>query len=92
MTIQITDQDFDNYQPIDNHFREGTQLFETYGEELEFLLQHKREHIWTEVDGEDGVYIINGYHLANRIGYYLTTKPHDPTQDIQLCVIKNEED
>jgi hypothetical protein len=88
--VEITDEDFDAYEPIENHFQEGTQLFETYGDELEFVIQHKKEHIWTQVDGYDGIYIVNGYQLANRIGYYLTNKPHDPSKDIQLRVITEE--
>ena len=77
MTIQInTDQFFDTYKPIANQFDSnaswGGCMFETYGEELEFVMAQDPNHIWTIVDGEDDVEITNGYHLVNRIGYFVS--------------------
>ena len=77
MTIQInTDQFFDTYKPITNQFDSnaswGGCMFETYGEELEFVMAQDPNHIWTIVDGEDDVEITNGYHLVNRIGYFVS--------------------
>ena len=81
MIIQInTDQFFDTYKPITNQFDSnaswGGCMFETYGEELEFVMAQDPNHIWTIVDGEDDdVEITNGYHLVNRIGYLITEVP-----------------
>jgi hypothetical protein len=33
--------------------------------------------VWTYVDGDDGTYVTNGYHLVNRIGYFITEVPYD---------------
>jgi hypothetical protein len=68
------------YQPIQNHFdpNEGDK-FETYGEELDFVLKvayTEPKRIWTLVDGDDGnLYIASGYHLVNRINYFITHNP-----------------
>ena len=68
------------YQPIQNHFdpNEGCK-FETYGEELDYVLKiayTEPKRIWTLVDGDDGnLYITSGYHLVNRINYFITHNP-----------------
>lgn len=49
--------------------------FETYGEDLEVVRKHDAHNVWTEVDGDGGTYICAGYHLANRIQYYVTEVP-----------------
>ena len=67
----------EKYQPITNHFEENDK-FETYGEELEFVRAQDPRCIWTLVDGDDGnLYIVNGYHLVNRINYFVTEVPFE---------------
>jgi hypothetical protein len=67
----------DTFKPITNSFRvHGEDLhFETYGEEVEFVKTQDPKHIWTEVDGDSGTYIVSGWHFVNRISYYITTNP-----------------
>lgn len=74
----MTWQEFaDNFKPIKRTMPNGDEVYpyETYGEELEFVRSQPAENIWTEVDGDEGVYIINGYHLVNRIQYYVCEVP-----------------
>jgi hypothetical protein len=49
--------------------------FETYGEEYDFVKEQDPKTIWTEVDGDEGSYIVAGYHFVNRIHYYITENP-----------------
>lgn len=67
----------EKYKPIDNHLSNNTtyfydsendqeQAFETYGEELDFVLKQDDKCIWTILD--DGT-VINGYWLVNRLAY-----------------------
>lgn len=64
------------FQPIKNSFRKYDDIaFETYGEEVEFVQRTDNRHVWTEVDGDSGTYIIAGYHFVNRIQYYITNNP-----------------
>lgn len=76
------------YQPIKNHFSQPQgefadefveDKFETYGEELAYVLSianTEPARVWTLVDGDDGnLYITNGYHLVNRVNYFITKHP-----------------
>lgn len=52
--------------------------FETYGEEYEAVKQAHEVNpntVWTEVDGDEGSYIVAGWHFVNRIHYYITENP-----------------
>lgn len=68
------------YQPIQNHIDpHAGDKFETYGAELDYVLKvayTEPKRIWTLVDGDDGnLYIASGYHLVNRINYFITHNP-----------------
>lgn len=69
----------DNFKPIQNKISkypdESLIHFETYGDEVEFVKTQDNNHIWTEVDGDSGTYIISGYHFVNRVSYYITENP-----------------
>lgn len=83
------DEWFDKYHPIINEIAGDEQYqFETYGDELQYVLQQDDRHIWTEMDGDNGVYIVSGYHLVNRIQYYITTKPWKEDIEIPISIDK----
>jgi hypothetical protein len=83
------DEWFDKYQPIINEITGDEQYqFETYGDELQYVLQQDDKHIWTEMDGDQGVSIVSGYHLVNRIQYYITVKPWDDLIEIPVSIDK----
>jgi hypothetical protein len=66
----------ETFKPIKNSLRKYDDIaFETYGEEVEFVKTQDPNHIWTEVDGDSGTYIVAGWHFVNRIQYYITTNP-----------------
>jgi hypothetical protein len=66
------------YKPIENKLA-GCDKFETYGKELDYVLSianTEPARVWTLVDGDDGnLYIVSGYHLVNRINYFITQNP-----------------
>jgi len=85
--VRISEDEFEKlYKPITNHFEEASfcgWLFETYGEQLEYVRKQDSNYIWTiiEADTPDAdLVIISGYHLVNRFGYILTHKPHNGEQ------------
>ena len=93
------EMDFDEwcetYKPIVNHIDEhasfdngeGGIMFETYGDEVEFVKQQDDACIWTYGDGDDGGgYIWNGWHFVNRLGYFVTEVPCPEFTDIQVLV------
>lgn len=62
-------------------------LFETYGEELEFVRRHDPRCVWTFVDGDDGQLVVqSGYHIVNRIGYLISHNPVPDNQSIEVRI------
>jgi len=45
--------------------------FETYSPEVDLVWAKPNNLIWTEIDGDEGSYIVAGKHLVNRIQYYI---------------------
>ena len=96
--IELTEDEwFDTYKPIKNHIDPTASfdgcMFETYGEELEFIEKQKELYIWTYGDGDDGgTYIWNGFHVVNRIGYFLTEVPFDDKSITQVMIWNPEWD
>jgi len=70
---------FEQYKPVANHIDDNASfdgyMFETFGEEEHFVCTKSPEFIGTYCDGDDGTYIVSGYHLVNRIGYFITELP-----------------
>jgi hypothetical protein len=72
----------DTFKPIKNtvsKYPDDSLIhFETYGDEYDAV---KKAHeinpkiVWTEVDGDEGSYIVAGWHFVNRIHYYITENP-----------------
>lgn len=63
----------------------GGMMFETYGEEHSYVERVAPHRVWTYVDTEDGgLAIVNGYHLVNRIGYFVTEEPW--TEDVTVTL------
>ena len=88
MMIEMKEKEWaEKYQLITNHFTNDGYSFETYGEELEYVMLQDTNHIWTELDGDEGVYIVAGYHYANRIQYYISVVPWE-SDDIFVTVCK----
>ena len=83
------------YKPIKNHITgENDDKFETYGEELEFVRAQDPRAIWTLVDGDDGnLYIVDGYHLVNRVNYFVTNLPFEGEfLEVPYYIYDEEED
>ncbi|CAB4185211.1 hypothetical protein UFOVP1130_15 [uncultured Caudovirales phage] len=88
----------DKYKPVMNHLDkdaswgtddEGGVLYDYTGAEGDYVMKvasvqpHK---VWTWVDGDDGSYIVDGYHWVNRIGYFITAIPSEFDEDITIKV------
>ena len=51
----------------------GGCMYETFGEELEYVKQKNNKNIWTIVDTDgDDLLILAGFHFVNRLGYLIT--------------------
>jgi hypothetical protein len=100
--IQLTEDEwFEQFKPIPNHLDENASfndgehgyMFETYGDEVEFVKSQDSNRIWTYSDGDDGgTYISDGYHVVNRIGYFVTAVPYDDKQYYQIQLIEGRDE
>jgi hypothetical protein len=50
-------------------------MFETYGEELEFVKAQDPRNIWTYLDGDSSSLLVQGFSYVNRISYYICEVP-----------------
>jgi hypothetical protein len=80
----------EKYKPIKNPFRHDQEevMFETYGEELDFVRNRGNEYIWTWSQGDQCDIISAGYHFVNRLGYYITEVPW--TNEHDYCLLSEE--
>ena len=94
MTIEEWEEEF---IPLENQFDinasfSGT-MFETFDIELGFVLGVNSVaslKVWTYVDGDGGTYIVDGYHLVNRIGYFITQNARPDDQFYEVIVSQDE--
>ena len=87
---------YEKYTPIQNHLDENAafdgNLFETYGAEIQFVLNYDRKKVWTILEAENNIYIAAGYHLVNRLGYFITDiEWTDETEEYQFEGFEDEE-
>ena len=79
------------YAPLKNPVRkdapfDGT-MFETFGDELAFVRDQPADRIWSLVQGDDGdLYVVSGYHLVNRLGYFVTGRPVAAHETMEIAV------
>jgi len=62
-----------HYQPLTRD--DGSILFETYGDDLNKIIETKHNHIWTLLDCDGKLRIGAGYHIVNRMNYIITKYP-----------------
>lgn len=83
------------FKPVQNHISDDRGwnglMFETYGDDLQFVVAQPQNKVWTWVDSDEGTVILNGYHLVNRIGYFVTEKPWSVEQAIQVETYEESE-
>lgn len=74
----LVDEWVDTYKPIKNENNDwggDYSAFETYSPEVDFVWSKPNNLVWTEIDGDEGSYIIAGKHLVNRLQYYVCEIP-----------------
>lgn len=93
---QLADWDY-KYKPMKNHItKNDDDKFETYGEELEFvrsILKTEPNRVWTLIEGDQGLWITNGYHFVNRLNYFITEVPHEGADvEVPYYIFDEEEE
>lgn len=78
------------YQPVINASEQSSwngTMFETYGDDYATVLtvaEKEPRRVWTWVDGDGGTFIVNGFRLVNRIGYFITEKEWNVGDHIEV--------
>jgi hypothetical protein len=82
----------EKFKPIKNHFSKDPDeiMFETYGEEVEFVANYDNKYVWTNIQGDMSDLIVAGYHYVNRLGYYITEVPWEDEMDYALLSVQVE--
>lgn len=83
-----------NYIDPDSAFNQT--MFEIYGDEVEHVCDRSNtpdteRTVWTYIDGDEGTYIVDGYHIVNRIGYFITEKSADADTAYEILVDKYDD-
>jgi hypothetical protein len=70
----------EKYKPINNHLAPERScydgmMYETDGKELEFVRSQPDANVWTLVNWEREDFLIPGFHIVNRLGYFVTQIP-----------------
>lgn len=69
-----------SYRPVRNTIRTHAPfdglMFETFGSELDAVKAADPACVWTLVSGDDddGLYLLSGCHVVNRLGYLITER------------------
>ena len=83
------------YRPKYNHFEKEIlfDMFETYGEQKQFVHDHHASQVWTLVEAEGNLYICQGFHHVNRMGYFIASVPFiDGNKDEYLDTFNDDEE
>lgn len=88
------------YRPLPNElddnasfdFGDGGCLYETYGAELEHIKLQSKSFVWTIVEGENSLVIMNGVYLVNRLGYLITAEPWQDDIHIEIELEKGDDE
>ena len=86
----------EKFKPINNHLdkyataENPTKMFETYGEEVEFVQAQDPRYVWTNVQGDMSDLLVAGYHYVNRLGYYVTEVAWEDDMDTVLLSVEIE--
>lgn len=94
--VSMTWSEFvDFFRPIRNIFSNDpdSNMFETYGRELDYVNAQDPHYVWTYIDSDGGSVTVEGFHYVNRIGYFVTEVPWidgtsyeiDLQMDSELC-------
>jgi hypothetical protein len=80
----------ETFKPIQNHIQPNGAafdgcMFETFGQEFEYVYNQPRNHVWTVLDGDGGGLIFaTGMWKFNRLGYFVTEVAWTEEENISI--------
>ena len=65
----------------------GGCMYETYGEEVQYVVKQNIRKIWTIVTGVDeSMYLLNGFWQFDRMGYLITENEWSEGDDFNILI------
>ena len=81
----------ERFKPQENHLVTGNELmFETYGEELDYVLSKDNHYVWTMVQGEMSLLLVPGIGIVDRLGYYVCEIPWKDSSEVVVLSLDIE--
>lgn len=86
----------EKYKPVINHLDKystpemPSRMFETYGEEVEYVNSVDPKYVWTWIDGDCSSLLIAGKAFVNRLGYYVCKEPWETGNEQVLLSVEVE--
>ena len=93
--IKLTEDEFyEKFNPIKNHIDTNAAfdgcMFETYGQELDYIKglidDGGKASVWTIEEVEGKMYFVSGWHFVNRFGYLVTNEPVSENDEYEVCL------
>lgn len=87
---RISEKEFDEkYKLIKNHLDDNASfdgyMFETYGEELDFVFNlANTNRVITIIESDDKLFYTTGFHIVNRIGFLILETPYDVDFEVEI--------
>ena len=86
---EITFEEWDaTYKPLQGF--DGISMLETYGADLELVMETDPHYVWTFVDGGEYVGYTAGVSYVNRLGYIICEVPWD-NEDLYVNLYEEPE-
>ena len=89
------DEWYEKYKPIKNPLDTNAswngEMFETYGEEIEFVKSTPDNFVWTLLDVDGKSLIVNGQSWVNRMGYFVCEVPWNDDEFHEILIDDDEE-
>jgi len=75
------------YKPIPHpNSSTGFIYYETYGDDYELIKKASHNNVWTLVQADEDLVIINHLAWVNRVNYVITEVPYNPDEEIEVIV------
>ena len=65
-------------------------MFETYGDEQDYVYSLDEKLVWTEVQGDCSMLLLAGRHFVNRLNYYVCEIPWETGNEQVLISVEVE--
>lgn len=79
------DEWVEKYKPIPHpDSKDGHIYYETFGHDYEMVKNANPNNVWTLVQADEDLIIINHFAWVNRINYLITEVPYNPDEQIEV--------